>query len=338
MKIAHGQLETHLTKTLAPIYLIRSDELLLAQEAMDTIRKAAQQRGFSERSRIPVESADWGNILYAEAHSLSLLATKRILELDLRGVKINAANSALIKQYASTPCADTLLLIYTNKLDQKSEQTAWYKAIDKAGVVIQIWPVAADQLPQWIMQRAKENNIALSQQTAAWLAENVEGNLLAAAQEIEKLSLLSLSSSGNAENSMMDYAHFDIFDLVSSILNGNLERSLRILNNLLAEDIEPTLILWAMTRELRTLAEIHQQRKQGTALSMLFSKFHIWDKRQPGVRAFLKRHNQEACWAFLLHAAKIDRIIKGIETGNLRIELEQFVLKMGSSGIIKISA
>ncbi len=336
MKLPYQQLENHLAKSLAPIYLVSGDELLLVQEAVDLIRKTAQKNGFTERTRIPAET-DWGKMLYANAHSMSLFAEQRILELDLRGVKLNQASTEILMTYAENPAAHTLLIIYTAKLDKKTEQSRWYKSLDKKGVVIPVWPVTLEQLPQWIMQRAKKANLTLTIQAAIWLAERVEGNLLAAAQEIEKLCLLQPEGTLDEqalENKIVSHARFDIFNLVDSCLAGNSKRSLAILNSLFAEDTEPTLILWAITRELRSMAELQKQTQQGVALSNLFSQFRIWEKRQPPVRAFLKRATAARCWEWLLAAAKIDRIIKGAETGKVQDELERLVLSMTANVIL----
>ncbi|MEO8400756.1 MAG: DNA polymerase III subunit delta [Gammaproteobacteria bacterium] len=330
MKLPYQQLAQHVTKTLAPIYLISGDELLLVQEAIDLIRDTAIKSGFTERVRISTESAaEWGKFLYSSAHSLSLFATQRILELDLRGVKLNQASTEILQTYAENPAPDTLLLISIHKLDAKQEQSRWYKALENKGVAIPVWPIPNEQLPQWIMQRAKKINLTLSLPAATWLAQQVEGNLLAAAQEIEKLRLLQTSDVLD-EHTLADiisnHSRFDIFNLVDCILSGNSKRSLQILKNLLAEDTEPTLVLWAITRELRTMAEISKQTQQGIALSVLFNKFRIWEKRQPNARAFLKRNGAEQCWKLLLSAAKIDRIIKGAEVGNSWDEFERLIL------------
>lgn len=332
MKLALQQLEQHVAKQLAPIYLISGDEILLVQEAVDLLRHSAQKKGFSERMRISAESgADWGKLLYANAHSLSLFSEQRILELDLRGAKINQANSEILQSYAHSPAFNTLLIMYSNKLDAKVEQSKWYKAIDKNGIVIPVWPIVAAQLPQWIMQRAKKSQLALTNQAAALLAQQVEGNLLAASQEIEKLCLLQSKNTIDdkaLEEMISNHAHFDIFNLVDSVLSGDGKRSLHILQNLLAEDTEPTLIIWALTRELNIMAEINQQVRQGKPLPSLFSQFRIWEKRQPSVRAFLKRCTSSHCWDFLLHAAQVDRVIKGAESGNIQNELERLVLNI----------
>ena len=338
MKLAYQQLEQHLTKQLAPIYLVSGDELLLTQEAIDLIRSTAKNAGFIERVRITPESGmDWAKQLYASAHSLSLFAEQRLLELDLRGVKLNQATSDMLVQYAENPPTQTLLLINIHKLDQKSEQTRWYKAIEKKGVAIPVWPIPAEQLPQWILKRAKKNNLTLSNQAANWLAGQVEGNLLAAAREIEKLCLLNSDETLDQdalETMVMNHAHFDIFNLVDSVLAGNNKRSLSILRNLFTEDTEPTLILWALTRELRTMQEIHRQTKQGVNLATLFGQFRIFEKRQASVRAFLKRVAGTSIFEWLLHAAKIDRIIKGADKGHVQNELEQLVLSIAGVAVL----
>lgn len=327
MKIPYQQLEQHLAKKLAPIYLVSSDELLLLQESLDAIRIAAKQAGFVERVRIPLE-AEWGELLQTEMQSLSLFAEKRLLELDLRGVKLNQRNSELLQQAITLLPAGIVLLIYTQKLDQKTLQTRWYQTVEKHAVTVQIWPITREQLPQWIMHRAKKHNLLLTPEAAAWLAQQVEGNLLAAAQEIDKLALLQTGlplHERTLEDIISDHARFDIFALVDSMLSGNAERSLHILATLFAEDTEPTLILWAITRELRMLAEISRQLKEGKTFATLCSQFRIWEKRQPLLRTFLKNHTQADYHQLLLQAAEIDRLIKGVETGNIRIALEQLV-------------
>ncbi|MHB1949223.1 MAG: DNA polymerase III subunit delta [Gammaproteobacteria bacterium] len=332
MKIAAHLLGQQLTKNLSPIYVVSGDEPLLTQEACDLIREAAIAAGFTERVRINVEpGADWGKAFYAYSQSFSLFATKRLLDLDLTTAKLNAASSKILQEYTQQPPSDTILLIRTNKLDSKTEQTSWYKALDKVSVIIPIWPITIEQLPAWILQRAKKLDLNITKSAAELLATLVEGNLLAAAQELEKLRLLQLTEvidHQTIENAISDHAHFDIFTLVDSALSGNTKRSLRILENLAAEDTEPTLILWAIARELRTLADMAKQIQQGIALGTLFPKFRIWEKRQPSVRAFLQRNKLENCWELLTNAAQIDRIIKGAETGNVWDALGQLVLKM----------
>lgn len=341
MKLAHNQLEQHLTKKLAPIYLISGDETLLVQEAVASIRHAARNAGFTERTMLTIEpGADWAKQLHAEAHSLSLFATKRIVELHLAGAKPNAAAVKILKDIAANPLTDVILIISTNKLDSKTEQTAWFKALDKSGITIPIWPIAIEQLPTWIMQRAKKSGLTFTPDAAKRLAEQVEGNLLAASQEIEKLGLLQTNKTIDIhaiEQAVTDNARFDIFSLVECALAGNSQRCIRILDNLCAENTEPLLVLWALTREIRTLAELAKQTKQGVGLGVLFGKYRIWEKRQPGVRRFLQHHNQTSCWAMLSHGSQIDRLIKGAARGNVWSELQQLTLTIAGNAILKSS-
>lgn len=334
MKLTLTQLSQHLCKTIAPLYVISGDEPLLIQEAIDNIRRAAYEAGFSERVRLPIETGvDLAKILYTHTQTLSLFAEKRLLELDLTTIKLNATSSKTLQHYAQQPAENIILLIRTHKLDSKSEKSSWYQALNKVGMMIPVWPITLEQLPGWILQRAKKHELTLTPSAAQRLAGLVEGNLLAAAQEIEKLALLGMTEiidHNVIENSITDLGQFDIFILVDSAIAGTHSRTLRILDHLAAEDIEPTLILWALTRELRTLAELALQMQQGIALHSLFTQFRIFEKRQAGVRAFLQRYQKEHCWTLLAKSAEIDRIIKGAEKGNVWNSLRQFVIDFSS--------
>lgn len=339
MKLSYTQLMSHLGNALAPIYLISSDEILLLNESVDAIRQAAIRAGFSERITVTAESnTDFEQVLYEQTHELSLFSTKRIVELNLCAIKFTQAMGKQLEDYAKHPSTETILVIYTHKLDTKFEKSTWYQTIEKHGVTLPIWPIPIEQLPMWMIQRAKKLNLTLTKQAADHLALEVEGNLLAAAQEIEKLSLLLPNATIDHQTIdaiVTDNARFDLFHLVDSALSGNRSRSLRILNNLAAEGSEPTLILWALTREIRTLSDIHKHRQQGMPLANLFTKFRIWEKRQPGVRAFLQRHTLNDCLALLIQAAGVDRIIKGSELGNPWEALENLTLNITNNGIIK---
>lgn len=332
MKLSYAQLAPHLNKSLAPIYLVHGDEPLLVEETMDAIYKVAQTAGFTERSSIVTESgADWGKYLYTDTHSISLFAQKKVIYLNLNHIKLNAASGKILEEYAEKPASDTLLIMHSDKLDNKVEKSNWYKAIEKQGVVVTLWPISPDQMPAWIIQRAKKINLNLTKQDAEWLASQMEGHLLAAAQEIEKLSLLQPSGTLNnqtIQTAVTDNARFDIFALIDSALLGKTNRTLRILQNLADEDIEPTLVLWALTRELRTLAELQKKLAEGSSLTTLFTSYRIWEKRQPHVKAVLQRHKQSDFWDLLIHAAKVDRMIKGAEVGNVWDELRCLVLKI----------
>jgi len=332
MKLSYAQLAQHLNKPLAPIYLVHGDEPLLIEETMDAIYKAAEAAGFTERVSITTE-ADWDKHLYTDTHSISLFAQKKIIYLNLNHIKLNVGSGKILEAYAHKPVPDTLVIMHSAKLDSKVEKSNWYKAVEKQGVVMTIWPISPDQMPAWIMQRAKKVNLTISKQDAEWLASQMEGHLLAASQEIEKLSLLQPNGALNnqtIQTAVTDNARFDIFSLIDSALLGKTHRVLRILQNLNDEDTEPTLVLWALTRELRTLAEIQKKLAEGSSLNTLFTTFRIWEKRQPHVKAVLQRHKQSDFWDLLLHAAKVDRMIKGAEIGNIWDELQVLVIRIST--------
>lgn len=330
MKLSLQKLKSHLNQALAPLYFISGDEILLIQDALTEIKEAAFTAGFSERIVITAEAGmDWEKKLYEETHGFSLFSNKKMVELNLMHIKLNANHGKILENYAQNLPSHSILIIATLKTDAKIEKSAWYQHIEQKGVVLPIWPISAEQLPQWLIQRAKKINLTLSKRFAEELALLVEGNLLAAVQEIEKLSLLQINGSFDfqtIDTLVTDNTRFDIFNLVDSALAGMSEKCLRILKNLCATQTEPTLILWALTRELRQQAAIKNQLKSGVSLNQLFTQFRIWEKRQPMVRAFLQRHDVQMIWACLVKAAKIDRMIKGADIGNVWDELQMLTL------------
>ena len=303
MKVTYQQFTQQIGKKLAPLYLIHSDEILLVQEAVQQVRKAALAAGYAERLTLPVESgSDWGKTLHAEIYARSLFATKRLIELPLGAAKPTPAANKILKEISAALPPDIILLITANKFDSKTEQTTWFKALDKIGVTLAIWPIAMAQLPAWLMQRAQLNGLQLAPDAARLLALQMEGNLLAAAQEIDKLALLNTGATIDAKaitDIVTDSARFDIYTLVDTALAGDAPRSLHILQHLQAEGAEPILVLWAFARELRTLCELQKQMTAGAPLATLFSKFRIWEKRQAPVRQFLRQHPLTRCRALL---------------------------------------
>lgn len=331
MKLTSFQLEQHLAKTLAAIYIISGDELLLKQDAIRLIRAAAKQAGYSERIRIAPEAGfDWEQ-LYLILNSTSLLADKRLIELDFRDTTPNKAASTILQEYGNNPSKDNVLLIDIGKIDDKISRSAWYKALEKPGMVINIWPIPREQLPQWIMQRAKKYKIQMQQDAAVLLADYVEGNLIAAAQTLEKIYLLQPQTPVNADmiqSILTDESHYTIFDFVECVITRDKSRALHILDSLKNEGIEAVLILWGITRELRILADMARQIKQGSTCDTLFQSQRIFARRQPAIRQFLMRSTAENCWNYLMHAAEIDRIIKGAAPGDSWNALQLFCLRL----------
>lgn len=340
MKLSPAQLGKHLQGSLAPVYVVSGDEHLLCQEACDAIRAACRQQAFSERQVLSVESGfDWGQLLEAGAN-LSLFAEKRLLELRIPNGKPGDKGAAALLHYLARPAEDTVLLISLPKLDGSTQKAKWAKAlIDGKDVqFLQVWPVDAAQLPQWIRQRLSQAGLAADQEAVELIAARVEGNLLAAAQEIEKLKLLAEDGRVTADTvqaAVADSARYDVFGLIDAALQGHPEHSLRMLEGLRGEGIEAPVILWALARELRLLANIAQQYAQGVPLERAFSQARppVWDKRRPLVSKALQRHDV-AGWQRLLMAAQlIDEQIKGQAEGDPWIGLSNICLQLSGRRI-----
>ncbi|QXI39093.1 DNA polymerase III subunit delta [Pseudomonas xantholysinigenes] len=335
MKLAPAQLNKHLQGSLAPVYIVSGDDPLLCQEAADAIRTAARQQGYDERQVFSADANfDWGNLLLAGA-SLSLFAQRRLLELRLPSGKPGDKGAAALIEYCAKPAEDTLLLISLPKLDGSAQKTKWGKALIEGGQCqfIQIWPVDAQQLPQWINQRLSQAGLSAQRDAVDLIAARVEGNLLAAAQEIEKLKLLAEGNQITVETvqaAVADSARFDVFGLVDAILNGEAAHALRMLEGLRGEGVEPPVILWALARELRLLAGLAQQFSQGVPLDKAFSQARppVWDKRRPLVSKALQRLSAQR-WAQLLQdAQRIDAQIKGQADGSPWTGLSRLSLLM----------
>ncbi|WP_455210746.1 DNA polymerase III subunit delta [Kaarinaea lacus] len=331
MNIRFEDLPTQLNQGLKPVYIISGDEPLQLGEACDAIRQQARAQGFSEREVMHVEkSFDWEQFL-AASNSLSLFAEQRLLELRIPSGKPGDKGSKALQQYAQNPAPDTVLLLITGKIEKAAQNSKWYKALDVIGSSLQVWPVEAKMLPQWIRRRMQAKGMRPTAEAATLLAERVEGNLLAAAQEIDKLLLLH--GEGPIDftvmaDSVADSARYDIYGLVDAALGGDNKRVLRMLAGLKAEGAETVLLLWALTREIRSLQAMAKQLEQGERLDQVIAKYRVWPKRKPLVSAGLRRHNSQAWLTMLRRAARLDLMIKGRKTGNVWDELLQLCLIM----------
>lgn len=318
MKLNPPQLEGHLKKSLAPIYIIGGEELVLKNEALQLIRRAAKQHDYTERSRFSAASDfDWED-LQTVLQATSLMACKKIVELDFRDQAPPKLAATILEAYANNPSQDTLLLIEVGKIDDKISRSAWFKACDKAGITLTYWPLAREQLPGWLQQRAQKYKLSLSSDATQLLADYVEGNLVAASQMLEKLYLMRLEGSITAsalEPILADESRYSVFDLMDAVLNQNTPKALTILNGLKDDGVEAPIVLWAITREIRLLAQLSQEKQKGQTLDSLFQKHRIFTKRQPGFRRFLQKNQPHDCLHYLTTAEKVDACIKGAAPG-----------------------
>ncbi|WP_353570822.1 DNA polymerase III subunit delta [Candidatus Albibeggiatoa sp. nov. BB20] len=332
MKLKAAQLNPHLQQHgLSSIFLLTGDEPLQMMECGDAIRQFARQKGFSERVILTVEKNFNWNSLIDEANNLSLFAQQRLIELRLGNKSLGNDGAKALLAYLQQPPADTVLLITADKIDSSKQKSKWFTALDKAGVIIQVWPIDAKSLPDWVGQRLRQHGLKANQEIAHFIAERSEGHLLACSQEIEKLKLLY--GEGKIELSQVmetvaDNARFEIFDWVDTILSGNIKRSVRQLNGLRAEGFEPVLITWALDREIRNLAQIAYALQNGQTPDQVFRKYRIWNNRQNLVKTAIKRHSLHKWHYFLKQTAQIDRIIKGMAMGNVWDELLKLAVQV----------
>jgi DNA polymerase III subunit delta len=331
MKISIDRLASQLEKTLAPIYMVSGDETLLVEEAGHLIRQTAETKGFTERQIFNVDNRFNWNQLLESANTLSLFNDKSLLELRLPSGKINEAGKKALLTYVENPRKNKILFITAGKLTGPTQNTKWFKALEKNGVFVQIWPITPQQLPNWIQLQLRKLDISTTSDAIKFLAESVEGNLLAAKQEIEKLSLLydkKQLSLDEVITAISDNARYDVFTLADSALSGDSKRTLKILIGLKNEGAEPTLMLWALTKEIRTLITMAQQLTQGDNLDNVLYKNRVWEKKKPIVRLALKRHNSNTLLKLLYIASQIDRVIKGVEPGNAWDLLNKLALRL----------
>lgn len=319
MRIRPEQLNAALQKGLAPVYLVSGDEPLQLGEMADAVRKAARQAGFETRE---VFSADTGfewNELTVSADSLSIFADKKIIDLRLPSGTPGTEGSKALVAYCERLPEDTLLLITAGKLASASLKTRWFEALDKAGCVIQVWPLEGQDLIRWLQQRMQNRGLQAEAEGLRTLASRVEGNLLAAAQEIEKLYVLY--GAGHLSNQQIldvvaDSSRFDVFKLMDGVLAASVNRVFRILSGLQAEGIAAPVVLWALTREARLLSKIKQALSQGQNRELVFKNNQVWDKRKQLVSEALGRLNDSDLNRILVLSAKADRQIKGQQQGD----------------------
>lgn len=323
MKLRHDQLLDQLKKSLAPIYFISGDEILLVNEACEAVRAQAQQAGFAERNLFVAEDNHFDPAVF-QAHSdnLSLFASKKLIELYCLTEKIPEKLAQALLAYAQAPNPDNCLLIRCGKLASGQQNTAWFKALVQAAMVVQIWPLEFSRLPQWIMQRLKKLNLSCDEAGLRLLAQRGENNLFSLAQEIEKLHLLYGEGKLSAQQiteAIEDQARYQLFDLTEPVLQGNKERALRILMKLQEEGVEPPLILWLLSKEIRELIQgTPSYGKPSPAL----------ERKKMAAAQALKRHSISRWQQFLKTAFDVDQLIKGAQSGNVWEALQRWILQM----------
>jgi DNA polymerase III subunit delta len=324
MQLAAAQLNQHLQRGLKSLYTLHGDEPLLIQEAADAIRAAARTQGYTERSVHTVAGAhfDWSAVL-AAGGSLSLFADKQVLEVRVPSGKPGKEGSPAIQKLAENAAGDdsTLTLFVLPKLDKLTKGGAWFGALEAHGVTVQVEAVERAALPAWIAQRLSAQGQRVTegqegQRTLQFFADRVEGNLMAAHQEIQKLALLHPAgelSFEQVESAVLNVARYDVFKLAEAVLAGKAERVQRMLDGLQAEGEAEVLVHWALSEDIRNLKRVRDSMDNGRPLPMALQEARVWGVKQRLYERILPRLSA-ADTARLLQAAHVtDGIVKGLK-------------------------
>lgn len=332
MQLRADALDAHLTKSLAPLYVITSDEHLLALEAADKIRRTARAQGFSERDVLTVErSFKWGE-LSAANQSQSLFGDRKLIELRIPTGKPGKIGGQALQDYVANLNPDNLTLITLPKLDWATQKAAWVTALQQAGVYIEIPLIERAQLPAWIGARLAAHGQSADRQGIDFIADRVEGNLLAAHQEIQKLALLypqGKLSFEHIQDAVLNVARYDVFKLNEAMLAGDTARLARMVEGLKGEGEALPLILWAVSEEIRTLLKLKSGMAQGRPIGALLKEYRIWGPRERLMEPALRRLKLSSLEAALQDAAQIDKMVKGLRARQFAGDAWDALLQLG---------
>lgn len=310
MQLKFDQLAGHLHKHLAPVYVVGGEEPLHQQEAADMVRKKAKEQGFYERVIFDVDAHFAWPQLSETLRERSLFSPKQFVELRMPLAKPGTEGAKLLENIGKQPYPDTLLLLLTGKLDSATLKTRWLSTLESAGVLLQIWPLDNQRLPRWIEARLQARGMKVAAETLQYLANHVEGNLLAAQQEIDKLYLLygeSAISHAQVEESLINSTRFSGFDLTQAFLAGDSERIIRIIKELHEEEAELIMVLGAVSYVLRELVLLTHPKQESHA-----SPTKHWDRQRAALTQAASRHSHRVWCLLLAECARIDRLAKGI--------------------------
>jgi len=324
MQLGLPQLNAHLQKGLRSLYTLHGDEPLLAQEAADAIRATARAQGYTERSVHTVSGAhfDWSEVL-ASGSSLSLFADRQILEIRIPSGKPGKEGSTTIQQLAEAAQGnqDTLTLVVLPRVDAPIKKGAWFGALDNFGVMLQVEPVERQALPMWIAQRLQLQGQRVAegeegQRSLQFFADRVEGNLLAAHQEIQKLGLLYPQgelSQAQVEGAVLNVARYDVFKLTEAVLSGQVARVQRMLEGLQAEGEAAVLVHYTLAEDIRALKRVKDAIAQGRPMPIALRENRIWGAKEKLYERILPRLSQANLARMLLAAHQVDGIVKGLK-------------------------
>ena len=334
MLLKGEQLAAHLERELRPLYVVFGDEPLLVIEAADAIRAKARQQGYGEREILTVlPHFDWNQLL-AAGSNLSLFGDRKLIDLRIPTGKPGKEGGAALQDWCRNLSPDNLLLVTLPELDWREEKAVWFTTLVNAGVAIKLMAPPLAELPGWLVGRLRRQQQSAGLESLKFIAEHVEGNLLAAHQEIQKLALLyppGALSPEQIREAVLNVARYDIDSLREALLTGDISRLSRTLDGLMHEGEPPPLVLWAMAEEIRTLTLIRSGLDRGRPLDLLLKEAKVWGPRANPVKKALQRLSTATLEAALHHAGRIDRLAKGIGQGNIWDEFLRLALSLSTT-------
>jgi len=333
MLLKGEQLAAHLERELRPLYVLYGDEPLLVIEAADAIRARARQAGYNEREILTVlPHFDWNQLL-AAGGNLSLFGDRKLIDLRIPTGKPGKEGGAALQEWCRHLSSDNLLLVTLPELDWREEKAVWFTTLVNSGVALKLLAPPLAELPGWIAGRLRRQQQSADLDSLKFIAERVEGNLLAAHQEIRKLGLLHPAgalSLAQVHEAVLNVARHDIDGLREALLAGDIARLSRTLDGLMHEGEAPPLVLWAMSEEIRALAILRSGLDRGRPLEALLKEAKVWGPRQNPVKKALQRLSTATLEAALQQAGKIDRLAKGVGQGNIWEEFLRLGLSLGT--------
>jgi len=334
MKLFPDKLDAHLARQTAPIYFLHGDEPYQLMQLGDKLREHARSSGFDERQvLIANDDADWSSFREA-ADSMSLFAEQRIIELRLPTGKPGRTGGEVLKQYCANPASDVLLIITSAKLDRGGSSSAWFKAIDKVGVTIAVWPIEPAKLRRWLSDKLAGHGLQATDDAVSLITERVEGNMLAAAQEVERLALLYPKGELSVDqvlSAVSDSARYSIGDLVQASLAGQSARAVRIVRGLRDEAVAPVLILWSLSQEIRSGTRAAEAHERGVAIDAALKGAGVWQSRAAPLKAAMGRHNASSWLSMLVASTQLDRLVKGHASGDVWDTFESLCVQLAGN-------
>ena len=331
MRITTEQLQQHLSRGLKPLYAVFGDETLLALEATDRIRAVAREAGYGEREVLIADASfKWGELAYA-GRSQSLFSALKLLELRIPNGKPGVDGSAALQKYCERLPADTVTLVQLPGIDWRGQKAGWFEGLESAGVAVEARVVTRKALPQWLASRLKAQGQDADPDTLAFIADRVEGNLMAAYQEVQKLALLFPTGKigfDEVREAVLDVARYDVDGLREAMLEGDPLRLSRMLEGLKGEGAAPPLVLWAIAEEIRSIGKIVAGAAAGKSMQTLMREARVYGPaHQNLMQASHHRYSGAQVTEALRHAGTIDRMVKGLVKGDVWDELLQLTLR-----------